>query len=125
MKVSKVMIVDDEEDIRLVAELAARRIGHWEVVLAASGSEALMKAAVERPDVVLLDVMMPGMNGLATLEKLRAQPETAGIPVIFLTAKVQRHEVDEYRAIGACGVIRKPFDVMTLADEIREIVRDL
>ena len=122
MNVTKVMIVDDDEDIRMVCELAVRRIGGWEVVLAASGDEALALARSEHPDVVLLDVMMPGIDGPTTLEMLRNQPETEGIPVIFLTAKAQKQEVDRYMALGATGVIGKPFHVLKLADEVRRIL---
>jgi CheY-like chemotaxis protein len=118
----KVLIVDDDEDIRLVSEVAVRRIGKWDVVVAATGEEALERARTEQPDVILLDVMMPRLNGPATLALLRQEPTTASIPVIFLTAKVQKHEVDRYMALGATGVIRKPFDVMTLSDEVRRIV---
>jgi CheY-like chemotaxis protein len=117
-----VLIVDDDEDIRLVSELSATRVGKWDAILAATGEEALERARSEQPDVILLDVMMPGMDGPATLAKLRAEPTTADIPVIFLTAKVQKHEVEGYLALGATGVILKPFDVMTLPDEIRRIV---
>jgi CheY-like chemotaxis protein len=118
----KVLIVDDDEDIRLVSEIAIRRIGKWDAVVAATGEEALDRARAEQPDVILLDVMMPSLNGPATLALLREEPATSSIPVIFLTAKVQKHEVERYMALGATGVIRKPFDVMTLADEIRRIV---
>jgi CheY-like chemotaxis protein len=118
----KILIVDDDEDIRLVSEVAVRRIGKWDVVVAATGEEALERARSDRPDVILLDVMMPRTDGPATLAMLRADPETAKIPVIFLTAKVQKHEVKQYLALGAAGVIGKPFDVLTLPDEIRRIV---
>ena len=122
MSISKILIVDDDDDIRTVSELAVRRIGKWEVVLAASGEEALERAAEEQPDVILLDVMMPGMDGLATLEELRRSPDTAGIPVIFLTARAQSHDLEKYLALGADGVIVKPFEAMTLSDQIRHIV---
>ena len=122
MTIEKVMIVDDDEDIRLVSELAARRIGHWDVVVAATGEEALEGARSEQPDVILLDVMMPKMDGPTTLAMLREDPVTAGIPVIFLTAKAQKQEVERYLALGATGVIVKPFEVETFADEIRRIV---
>ena len=124
LKITKIMIVDDDADICTVAALAARRIGGWNVVIAASGQEALARARSERPDVILLDVMMPVLDGLATLVKLREEPSTAAIPVIFLTAKVQRLEVEHYMALGASGVIRKPFDAMTLPDEVRRIVQE-
>ncbi len=123
LKITKIMIVDDDEDICTVAELAARRVGGWDVVVAASGQEALDKARSERPDVILLDAMMPVLDGPSTLVKLREEPSTATIPVIFLTAKVQRREIERYMALGAIGVIRKPFDAMTLPDEVRRIVR--
>jgi CheY-like chemotaxis protein len=122
MTIQKVMIADDDEDIRLVCELAVRRIGHWDVTLAATGEEALEGARSEQPDVILLDVMMPEMDGPTTLAMLREDPATAGIPVIFLTAKAQKHEVERYLALGATGVIVKPFEVESLADEIRRIV---
>jgi CheY-like chemotaxis protein len=118
----KVMIVDDDEDIRLICELAIRRIGKWDVVVAASGEEALALAQSEGPDVILLDVMMPGIDGPTTLARLRDRPETRKIPVVFLTAKAQQREVDRYMALGATGVISKPFDIIKLADEIRRIV---
>lgn len=123
MRIEKVMIVDDDEDIRIVAELAARRIGNWQVVSVASGAEALDAARRERPDLILLDAMMPGLDGLATIGKLRDEPATAAIPVIFLTAKVQHHEIERYLEMGAHGVIRKPFDATTLPDEVRRIMR--
>jgi CheY-like chemotaxis protein len=120
--IAKVMVVDDDEDIRLVSELAARRLGKWEVVAAATGEEALERARSEQPDVILLDVMMPEIDGPTTLAMLREDPTTASIPVIFLTAKAQKEEVERYLALGAVGVILKPFDVMTFPDEIRRIV---
>ena len=122
-RIEKIMIVDDDEDIRIVTEIAARRFGNWSVVSVASGEEALEKARSEHPDVILLDVMMPVLDGPTTLARLRANPDTATIPVIFLTAKVQHHEVEQYLALGARGVISKPFDVTTLPEEIRRILR--
>ncbi len=122
MKIEKILIVDDDEDILAVTELAARAIGKWEVILARSGQEALDEAREAAPDVILLDAMMPGLDGTTTLAKLREDPATAGIPVIFLTAKVQSHEIERYQALGAVGVIPKPFDAMALPDEIRRLV---
>ncbi|WP_338872766.1 response regulator [Myxococcus stipitatus] len=118
----KVMLVDDEEDIRAIGKLSLGRVGKWETVLAASGSEALEKAASEQPDLILLDVMMPGMDGPTTFAKLREQPATAATPIIFMTAKVQKQEVARYLELGALGVIGKPFDPMTLPQEIRKLV---
>jgi two-component system OmpR family response regulator len=122
MKISKVLLVDDEPDIRRIAELSLRAVGKWDVSLASSGAEALTVAASYQPDVILLDMMMPGMDGVTALAQLRAQPETAHIPVIFVTAKVQRQEVAEYLALGALGVVTKPFDPMALPAEMRRLV---
>lgn len=122
MAIRKVMLVDDEADIRKVADLSLKGVGGWEVALAASGDEALAMASSERPDVILLDVMMPGMDGPATLERLRAAPGLEAVPVIFMTAKVQKNEVERYLDLGAVGVIAKPFDPMSLPDEIRGIL---
>ena len=118
----KVLLVDDDDDIRSIGELALVRVGGMRTVLASSGAMALEVAAREQPHVVLLDVMMPGMDGLTTFRRLREQPATAAIPVVFVTAKVQRHEVQRYLDLGAIGVIGKPFDPMTLPDELRAIM---
>ena len=120
-KIQKVLVVDDEPDIRLVGQMGLELAGQLQVLLAASGEEALGIAAREQPDAILLDVMMPRMDGLATLDRLRASPQTAHIAVIFMTARVHRHEVDGYLARGAKGVIFKPFDPMTLSQEIGRI----
>lgn len=117
------MIVDDDEDIRMISGLALRRIGGLEVVAVESGEEALARVREERPDVILLDVMMPRLDGQATLERLQADPETSRVPVIFLTARAQKHEVESYRHLGAVGVIVKPFDATSLADEIQQLLR--
>jgi two-component system, OmpR family, response regulator len=122
MPISKVLLVDDEPDIRRIAHLSLHRVGKLQVVMATSGAEALELAPRELPDVVLLDVMMPELDGPSTFQRLRALPATAGIPVIFMTAKAQKHEVEAFRALGAAGVIPKPFDPMTLAADVRRIV---
>jgi CheY-like chemotaxis protein len=118
----KVMLVDDEDDIRTIGNLSLSRVGGWQTVLASSGAEALEKAAAEKPDLILLDVMMPAMDGPTTFAKLRAQEATAKTPIIFMTAKVQKQEVARYLELGALGVIGKPFDPMTLPQEIRKLV---
>jgi CheY-like chemotaxis protein len=117
-----VLLVDDDPSIRTVAEMSLGKIGRFEVVVVGSGAEALVAVRAKRPDVILLDVMMPGMDGPTTLGRLRADAETASIPVIFLTAKVQNPEVERYLALGATGVIPKPFDPMTLPGEVRRIL---
>ena len=119
--IRKVLLVDDEADIRTIAKLTLERIGGWSVVLASSGAEAIEAAARELPDVILLDVMMPGMDGRATLGALRAQASTAAIPVVFMTAKVQASERASYADLDVVGVISKPFDPRTLPDLVRRL----
>lgn len=121
-EIKRVMLVDDEEDIRTIAEISLRVVGGWEVVLAASGEEALALVPERHPDVVLLDVMMPGIGGPGALAGLRAQPGGEALPVIFVTAKVQRDEVARYEAMAVAGVIAKPFDPMTLPERVRALV---
>jgi CheY-like chemotaxis protein len=122
MTIRKVLLVDDEDDIRTIGQLSLSRVGRWQTVLAASGAEAVTKAAAEQPDLILLDVMMPGMDGPTTLGQLRAQASTAQTPVIFMTAKIQKQEVARYLELGAVGVIGKPFDPMTLPAEIKKLL---
>ena len=117
----KVLFVDDDEDIRTIAHLSLMALGGWQVVLAASGPQAIDTALRDRPDVIMLDVMMPGMTGLATLERIRSDARTSSIPVIFMTAKVQKAEVERYRALGV-GLIAKPFDPMRLSHELCRVL---
>ena len=122
MPIQKVLLVDDEDDIRTIGQLSLARVGGWQCALAPSGQAALALAPTFCPDLVLLDVMMPGMDGPSTLAALRAQEATRHVPVIFMTAKVQKHEVARYLELGALGVISKPFDPMTLPEHIRRLV---
>ena len=116
------LIVDDEADIREVARLSLELIGGWDVTAADCGSDAIAKARALVPDVILLDVMMPGIDGVATLQVLSEDPATRHIPVIFLTAKAQVGERRRLEEAGACGLIAKPFDPMSLAEEVAEIL---
>jgi CheY-like chemotaxis protein len=118
----KVLIVDDEPDIRRIAKLGLSRVGGMEVVEAANGAEALVRAKEDKPDAVLLDVMMPGLDGPSTLARLREDPATSGIPVVFLTAKAIAAELERLKGLGAAGVLTKPFDPMTLARELRALL---
>ena len=119
----KVLVIDDEEDVRFVARMSLGRVGGMTVVEAAGGEEGVLRARSEQPDFILLDMMMPGMDGAATFRTLRADSETAAIPVVFLTAKAMAAEVQRLLELGAKGVILKPFNPMTLATEIQSILR--
>jgi CheY-like chemotaxis protein len=119
----RVLHVDDEPDIRDVVEMALDLDPAFSVRGCASGSEAVAAAADWRPDLILLDVMMPGMDGLATLVELRQTPKTSAIPVVFMTARAQVSELERFVSMGAEGVIAKPFDPMTLAASVRNYVR--
>lgn len=118
---AKILYVEDEDDIREVAQLALTAVGGFEVVACASGREAVARAAAAKADLVVIDVMMPDMDGFATLQALRRLPEAARVPVIFMTAKVQAAEVAQYRRLGAIGMIAKPFEPIDLPAEIRRI----
>lgn len=118
----QVLYVEDDPDIRMMTVFSLQDDG-YELIECESGSDALAKAADLRPDLILLDVMMPGMDGPTTLEHLRELSHLAVTPVIFMTAKVQQTELDQYKELGAVGVLHKPFDPMTLADDIRRLMR--
>ncbi len=115
----RILCVEDDPDIQVVIQLALEVVGGFAVKLCGSGREALDSVAGFHPDLILLDVMLPGMDGPATLEALRRLPEAASLPVVFMTAKVQPDEVAYFLSLGATAVIAKPFDPMTLAREIR------
>lgn len=117
----RIMYVEDEPDIQAVAKLALEALGGFTVKICSSGQEALDSVVAYAPDLVLLDVMMPGMGGPETLKALRSMPEAAHIPVMFMTAKVQPQEVQDYKSMGSLDVIPKPFDPMTLADTVKRI----
>ena len=116
-----VLCVDDDPDILEVAQISLELVGGLTVTGLGGGAQCLAEAETIRPDLILLDVMMPGMDGPATLKALKAVPALKAIPVIFMTARVQEVEVEQYLAMGAVAVIPKPFDPMTLADQIKAI----
>lgn len=119
----RVLVVDDAEDLRTVATVALRAVGKWDVLTAMSGLEAIEIAALERPDAILLDVMMPTLDGPATVTRLRQNDATRSIPVIFLTAKQQPSDLERLATYDVAGIIAKPFDPMTLASEVARILR--
>ena len=115
----RILHVDDEPDIREVVELSLGLDPAFTVKSCASGGDALATVAEWRPDLILCDVMMPVMDGPATLARLRQSPDTARIPVVFMTARAQAREMEHFKSLGASGVIAKPFDPMTLATFVR------
>jgi two-component system, OmpR family, response regulator len=119
----RVLLVEDDPDIRRIASLALGVVGGFDVQTAAGGAEALKAISAVVPDLVLLDVMMPEMDGIATLAALRADERLNDVPIVFMTAKVQRGDIERYVQMGAAGVIRKPFDSMGLAAEVMAFVR--
>jgi CheY-like chemotaxis protein len=118
----KVLIIDDEDDIREVAALSLESVAGWEVVTASSGSQGLARALEHQPDAILLDVMMPGMDGPTTFRELRKNPATAKIPVLLLTAKVQSSDQRRFADLGVEAVLFKPFDPLTLSDQIAGVL---
>ena len=117
----KVLVVDDDDLIREVAQVALETVAGWTVLTADGGAAALSVLAQHRVDAVLLDVMMPDMDGLTTFRRMQEDPSHRDVPVVFMTAKVQPQEVAAFRALGALDVIPKPFDPMTLAQTVRKI----
>ena len=118
---SKILYVEDEPDIQEVARMALEMVGGYTVTICSSGEEAIATAPGFDPDLLILDVMMPGMDGPTTLSELRKIDSLANKPAIFLTAKVQPQEVAEYKEMGAIDVIPKPFDTMSLSATVLEI----
>jgi CheY-like chemotaxis protein len=114
----KILIIDDEEDNREVASLSLETVAGWEVIKASSGAQGVARAAEHHPDAILLDVMMPGMDGPDTFRELRRNPATAGIPVLLLTAKVQGSDQRRFAGLGVEAVLFKPFDPLTLSAQI-------
>ncbi len=114
----RILIIDDEDDIREIAAMSLETVAGWEVIVANSGAQGLLRAASYKPDAILLDVMMPGMDGPTTFRELRKNPATANIPVLFLTAKVQASDRQRFADLGIEAVLVKPFDPMTLSTQI-------
>ena len=117
-QIKKVLLVEDDNHIRLIIKTSLIKLAQWSVIEARNGSEALLMAAGERPDLILLDIMMPGMDGTTAFKELQKNEALSSVPVIFMTAKVQRQEIESYIKLGARGVITKPVDPMTLPELI-------
>lgn len=120
-ELKKILYVEDEPDIQMIARVALESVGGFELLVCSSGDEAIEKGASFTPDLLLLDVMMPNMDGPTTLAELRKIPQLATTPVMFMTAKVQPQEVKYLKSLNVMEVIAKPFDPMGLATNIREI----
>jgi len=118
----RILIIDDEDDIREVAALSLETVAGWDVEMASSGAQGLARAAEYRPDAILLDVMMPGMDGPSTFRELRRNPLTDKIPVLLLTAKVQSNDQRRFADLGVEAVLFKPFDPLTLSTQIAGIL---
>jgi two-component system OmpR family response regulator len=119
----RILYVEDDPDIQVVAKMSLEAVGGFTVEVASSGKEALEMAPGFAPDLILLDVMMPGMDGPTTMQALRQLPPVEKTPIVFMTAKVMQSEIRRYKELGALDVIHKPFDPMTLPDRVREIWR--
>lgn len=124
MTLNKVLLAEDDPDIQKVAQMSLKFSGIPEVLVVDNGKDCLAVARREKPDVILLDVMMPELDGYETCRRLKEDEETRHIPVIFLTAKVQHFEVKRGLALGACGYVAKPFNPMTLHEEILRLLEE-
>ena len=122
MSPRRVLVVDDEDHIREVAQVSLGALAGWEVIEAGSGHRAVELAARERPEAILLDVMMPDMDGIATFEKLQTDDSTRDVPVVFLTASVQSADRARLEGLGAVGILPKPFDPLTLAESVARLL---
>lgn len=118
-----ILLIDDEETIQEVVQVGIEIEVGWQVLIASSGLEGISVAQTQQPDAILLDVMMPELDGISTFSQLQANPKTQSIPVIFLTAKIQAADKNQLQGLGVAGVITKPFNSMTLASRIASILR--
>jgi CheY-like chemotaxis protein len=117
-----ILIIDDEDDIREVAALSLEATAGWKILTASSGAEGMTVAAAEQPDAILMDVMMPGVDGPTTFRSMQQMPEIAHIPVLLLTAKVQGVDQRRFAGLGLAGILFKPFDPLTLSQQIADVL---
>ena len=122
MIIKKVLLIDDDADVRRIGSMSLRKLGGFEVLLASSGAEGLMMAEQMLPDLILLDIIMPGLDGMVTIAELKKSPKAKGIPVIFLTSARDVATSESVREVGALDVIYKPLDPLRLPAQAREIV---
>lgn len=114
----RILLIDDEPDMRRVVQICLEKVARWTVIVAASAEEGLLKAATEKPDVIVVEIVMPQMDGFMFLDALRAKPETQSIPVVVLTAKAELLLLPQYEALDVNGIVSKPFNSLTLHQEI-------
>ncbi|WP_404789832.1 response regulator [Altericista sp. CCNU0014] len=122
MTAKRLLLIDDEENLVSVIQICLQKLGGWTVLTASSGTEGLRHAEALQPDAILLDVMMPDLDGLTVLRRLKANPSTQNIPVILLTAKMQSAHQSEYAQLDIAGVLAKPFDPLDLAKRVAKIL---
>jgi two-component system, OmpR family, response regulator len=123
-KLSKILYVEDDPDIQEITRLALEEIGGFKVKCCSFGKEAIEMAPQYKPEIILLDVMMPDMDGITTFKEMQKIEELNNIPIVFLTARVQSEEIKEYEKLGISGVIYKPFDPMEISDTVNKIWLD-
>ena len=121
MTLTRIFYAEDEPLVQTIAKVALVKVGGFDLRICSSGAQALEDVKAFAPQLILLDVVMPGMDGPATLARLRQDPATAAIPVVFLTANSDPSDIANYIALGALDVIAKPYNPMTLADQVREV----
>jgi two-component system, OmpR family, response regulator len=121
LPLTRILLVEDDPDIREIAEMALGAVGGFEVLACGTGGEALRRLGDFHPQLAVVDVMMPGMDGPGLMAAMRERPDTRALPIVFMTAKVQPEEMTRWRNLGAADVIAKPFDPMKLADRLRDI----
>lgn len=123
MKAKKILVVEDEDGLREIIQFSLEAAAGWDVIATASGYEGIAKALTEQPDAILLDVMMPDMDGIETFRKLQENDVTRAIPTIFLTAKVRSNEQQEFMKLGIFGIITKPIKAQELIAQIQRILQ--
>ncbi|MDX2099879.1 MAG: response regulator [Leptolyngbyaceae cyanobacterium bins.59] len=119
----RILVIDDEVRIQEVVQVCLETLGNWVVITASAGKEGLVKAELEQPDAILLDVSLPDIDGLTIFQQLQTNAATRHIPVILLTAKVQTSDRQQFDQIAVAGVIAKPFDALTLPEQVRSFLQ--
>ncbi|MEL7038759.1 MAG: response regulator [Cyanobacteria bacterium J06592_8] len=122
MNNKRILVIDDEDGVRDIIQITLETVAGWEVMTAASGQEGLELARTQQPDAILLDVMMPNLDGPATFQQLQADSETQHIPTILLTAKAKSSEQQQYANLGVNGIIVKPFEAQSLVKQIQGLL---